>query len=241
MAEQSRVRQRLLPVLRAAAALFRKLGRPPQGGLHDMVKGLELGRRWPTLVQAHRAQKEYFTAEDLVRVGLPPEEGGPEAPARLPDTLEDVLREDATTYMPGDILVKLDRSSMAHGLELRSPFLDVQLASFCLSLPLSLKIDKDSDKVILRRAFSDEWPPSLRTRGKQGFGAPVASWLKRPSVVELKRAYLDDPKRKMFAVLSFAGTRDLVRRDDYLTWTLLVLSLWMEGRDMSLPTGGANA
>jgi asparagine synthase (glutamine-hydrolysing) len=150
--------------------------------------------------------------------------------------LDDVLRLDLQCYLPGDILVKIDRASMANGLELRAPFLDVDFATFCISLPSRLKINAEGDKLILREAYADCWPPSLQNRGKQGFGAPVEKWLRQPSVYELKRSMLDDRQRKIFDVLSFEGTRFLVEQDNQKTWTLLMLALWMENHSFSWRT-----
>ena len=83
-------------------------------------------------------------------------------PGPGPGSLDDVLREDAAVYLPGEILAKGDRASMAHGLELRAPFLDVDFASFCISLPSRLKISSDTDKLILREACSALRRRSLR-------------------------------------------------------------------------------
>jgi asparagine synthase (glutamine-hydrolysing) len=140
--------------------------------------------------------------------------------------------------MPGDILVKTDRASMAHGLELRAPFLDVEFASFCISLPSRMKITPESDKRILREAFAESWPPSVRSRRKQGFGAPVGQWLKRPSVRSLKARYLDDPGQRIFSILPFERTREAASRDDYRTWALLVLALWLDRTPCDFPAGG---
>ena len=136
--------------------------------------------------------------------------------------------------MPGDILVKIDRASMAHGLELRAPFLDVSLLSFCISLPGRLKITRDEDKIILRRCFEHLWTEQIRKRSKQGFGAPVEKWLKRERVRVLKKEYLDDQNKKIFRILSFKGTRPFVLEDSYRTWILLVLSIWAEGHDFEM-------
>src|SRR5262249_3919927 len=149
------------------------------------------------------------------------------------------LRHDLQDYMPGDILVKTDRASMAHGLELRSPLLDVDLASFCIGLPSSLKIRTSTDKLVLREAFGATWPERIRTRGKQGFGAPVKQWLAKPAVQKLKARYLEDPQQKVFEVVSFARVGQVARQDNYQTWILLNLALWMEQHDFVLEKGGS--
>jgi asparagine synthase (glutamine-hydrolysing) len=185
------------------------------------------------LLAAHRRQKQYFSDDDLAALGLAP--GAiPELDDRAVaayaggDALDAVLREDIATYLPGDILVKTDRAAMACGLELRSPFLDIDLASFCISLPSRLKINSHADKLILRQACEHLWPASVRRRGKQGFGAPVHEWLRRPELRPLKENYLNDQRRRLYSVLPFEATRPFIRRDDARTWVLLVLSLWME-------------
>ncbi len=183
-----------------------------------------------TIAEAHYKQNVYFSGHDLVQLGL--DMSLYEIPVNWKQyasgSVDDALRMDVEDYMPGDILVKIDRASMAHGLELRAPLLDVAFASFCISLPDRLKISSEGDKLILRQAFRHEWPRSIRARGKQGFGAPVREWLRLPSVVRLKRAYLDNPNHKLFEFLSFEGSRPFVARGDYHTWILLVLALWME-------------
>ena len=179
---------------------------------------------------AHHRQNLHFTDADLRRLGLDaPREEFVCPQTWLPTgTLNDAMFMDVEDYLPGDILVKTDRASMANSLELRAPFLDIDLASFCLSLPSRLKITPREDKLILRLAFSGLWPESVRRRGKQGFGAPVDKWLKLASVGALKNRYLNSPDRKIFSLISFPQSREFVARDNSRTWILLVLSLWME-------------
>jgi asparagine synthase (glutamine-hydrolysing) len=158
-------------------------------------------------------------------------------------TFDDALRSDVLTYLPGDILVKTDRASMAHGLELRAPFLDWELASFCISLPANLKITNDRDKVILRHAFEAAWTPEVRARGKQGFGAPVAHWLRRPSVRALTHDLLGNPKSRIYDIVSRTALDAAVKTDDSRTWPLLVLAVWLESSRVRLvspaPRAGA--
>ena len=144
------------------------------------------------------------------------------------NTVNDAMMMDLEDYMPGDILVKIDRASMAHGLELRAPFLDVDFASFCISLPSRLKITNKEDKIILRRAYEQLWTTEIQKRGKQGFGAPVDRWLKRKNVQLLKEHYLNNQNLKIFNILSFEKIQKLTQKDNYKTWILLVLSIWME-------------
>jgi asparagine synthase (glutamine-hydrolysing) len=144
-------------------------------------------------------------------------------------SLNTALNMDLQNYMPGDILVKTDRASMANSLELRAPFLDIDFASFCISLPENFKMQHGKSKYILRDAFQGLWTEDIINRPKQGFGAPVKQWLAIPSVIELKKEYLDDPLKKIFTdIISFENSRTMVENDNYQTWSLLVLSIWAE-------------
>jgi asparagine synthase (glutamine-hydrolysing) len=211
--------------------------------LRQIDRGITLEKRFSSPEDAHEAHQQYFTSAELAHLGFT-------APYRKRDFLssknnfsrrydvahnaicatpvDDAIRMDIEDYMPGDILVKIDRASMAHGLELRAPFLDRDFAEFCISLPSSFKISLTSDKKILRESFASLWPQSIKKRSKKGFGAPVHTWLLMPDVQKLKKTYLDDPKLKIFEIISFEKSRSYVSRNDYKTWILLVLSLWLE-------------
>ena len=141
------------------------------------------------------------------------------------DSLDDAVSFDLDCYLPGDILVKVDRAAMAHGLETRAPFLDVALAEFVLGLPSSLRFAGGELKHLLRRACSDLWTESIRNRKKQGFGGPVAGWLKRTDV-ESRFAHVLRPDGPLAALLpGLAGGRPRNRR---LQWAVLQLGLWLD-------------
>lgn len=145
------------------------------------------------------------------------------------------MRMDLGNYLPGDILVKTDRASMAHSLELRAPFLDTELATFCISLPSSLKISDKQTKILLREAYGQAWPSAVQTRRKQGFGADVSSWLKRADVIALVDYYLRDRRRVIFdGLICFDAVQDALAFSGYRVWTLLTLSIWAERRELAL-------
>jgi asparagine synthase (glutamine-hydrolysing) len=89
-----------------------------------------------------------------------------------------LLQQNFKTYLLDDLLVKMDRCSMAHGLEARSPFLDTAVVEFGASLPNRLRMKWGKGKLLLRRAMRDILPPSILARGKMGFGAPLGTWFR---------------------------------------------------------------
>lgn len=94
------------------------------------------------------------------------------------DHLSRILYTDLKTYLPGDILVKVDRMSMAHSLEVRAPILDHQVIEFAASLPAQLKYNRGEKKYILKQAFQNILPPEVMCRKKMGFSVPLAEWLR---------------------------------------------------------------
>jgi asparagine synthase (glutamine-hydrolysing) len=94
--------------------------------------------------------------------------------------LDRTLYSDIHTYLPGDLLVKADRMTMAASLEGRSPFLDHELAAWAARLPADLRVRGRTGKVLLREAFADKLPSQVFNRGKQGFGIPVSAWFRGP-------------------------------------------------------------
>jgi asparagine synthase (glutamine-hydrolysing) len=195
--------------------------------LKQLVRKLLLRGTAPkvSLLDMHDRQNTYFNQTDIKKMLGITSLSVPKP--QQPDTMDGVLRWDVADYMPGDILVKVDRASMANSLELRAPFLDVDVAEFCLSLPYSLKINHQTDKLVLRAAFADKWTESIRNRGKQGFGAPVQEWLQKPDFQQLIGDLLKNPGNKLYDYIDFDTAQPFTEKPTYQTWILLVLSLWL--------------
>ena len=114
---------------------------------------------------------------DSARLGLDELENSARRHSRLRFPLS-AMESEATSYLPEQILVKLDRASMFCGLECRAPFLDRQLFEFAAGLPLDIHFARGKGKALLRRSLPAWVPPQIRWRNKQGFTPPLASWLR---------------------------------------------------------------
>jgi len=138
------------------------------------------------------------------------------------------------TYLPEDLLVKMDRMTMAHGLEARSPFLDTALTEFAGSLPDSLKLRGLTTKVVLREAFRRLVPASILGRGKMGFGVPLGRWF-RSEMRSLVEEQLISSNSPLFEhldrhqVLRFVNEHMEGKRDHgQKLFCLVTLSLWLQ-------------
>src|SRR5262249_13550790 len=94
------------------------------------------------------------------------------------DAVDTALAVDIQTYLPDDLLVKMDIAAMAHGLEGRSPFLDHEVMEFCATLPSRLKIRGRTTKYLLKRAVRALVPAPIIDRPKQGFAVPIDRWFR---------------------------------------------------------------
>jgi asparagine synthase (glutamine-hydrolysing) len=111
------------------------------------------------------------------------------------DLLQRATRMDFNNYMPEDILVKVDRASMSNSLEVRAPFLDYRLIEFAFGrVPSRLKATPTARKIILKRLCERLLPPEFDKQRKQGFGVPMAAWLKEGPFRELFWSVLTDPQ-----------------------------------------------
>ena len=155
--------------------------------------------------------------------------------------LAQALALNYETYLPDDLLVKADRCSMAHGLELRAPFLDRDLMEYVAALPDRLKIRGRSLKYVLKESFRDLLPAEIRDRGKMGFGVPLPLWFRthwRPLVEDCLLAgdariwdWLDPSPVRAMAEAHFRHEADY----GHQLWALLTLEKWLRRGRFSMP------
>jgi asparagine synthase (glutamine-hydrolysing) len=154
--------------------------------------------------------------------------------AGLPTFTHRMMYLDTLTYLPDDILTKVDRASMAVSLEVRVPLLDHRVVEFAWSLPLSMKIMNGQSKRILRRMLYKHVPSELIERPKQGFAVPIGAWLRGPlsewanTLLDEKRLRQQDvldpgPIRRMWAE-HLSGARDWQAH----LWVVLMFEAWYD-------------
>jgi len=141
---------------------------------------------------------------------------------------------DVTTYLPGDLMTKVDIASMAHGLEVRAPFLDYRLVEFAASLPSNLKYHRGRGKQILRTAMGDLLPEAIWKRPKMGFGVPLEHWFRGRLKPLLNETILDSHARTRALFRPEAVQKLLTEHEQQRfnhsarLWALLVLELWLQ-------------
>lgn len=150
--------------------------------------------------------------------------------------LDRLLALNLETYLLDDLLVKADRMSMAHALEVRSPFLDTDLVELAIMLPPRLKVRGLSLKRVLKQAVADLLPADVLNRPKRGFGVPLDRWF-REDLEAYANAALGAAARVRTHVVGaeldrlLAEHRDGIRNHGHALWTLLTLELFLRAND----------
>jgi len=155
-----------------------------------------------------------------------------------------MMLADIMSYLPGDILTKVDRTTMATSLEARVPLLDHKLVEFAVSLPSGLKMRDGTGKWLLRQAVTDLVPPHVLQKPKKGFSLPIGRWFRgelRHRVDALCQAngrineYVDPNAVRRLASEHLSGRRD----HSGIIWRLIVLDLWfgfLEAGELAQPS-----
>lgn len=147
---------------------------------------------------------------------------------------------DILTYLPGDILFKSDRMSMANGLEVRSPFLDKDLVEYAMSIPQHFLFEKNKGKQPLRKIFENKLPPEILLRNKEGFSVPIAKWIKN----DLREMFSDkllSNDARIHSIVNNQEIKSMLEQHynnnvDFSVklWNLFCLELWAEGNNANI-------
>lgn len=207
--------------------------RPPAAGdkLHKMAQALQqnspqmlyrqLASLWPEpgqLVSANEPSSNWMAAWDVI----------------APDFTQQMMLADTVSYLPDDIMVKVDRAAMGVSLETRAPYLDHRLFELAWRLPLSMKIRDGQSKWILRRLLDRYVPSAMLDRPKQGFGVPIDTWLRGP-LRAWAEALLDEERLRREgwfnpALICQAWREHLSgkRNWQHRLWVILMFQAWQE-------------
>tara|TARA_B100001248_G_C27388890_1_gene461199 strand:+ start:944 stop:2866 length:1923 start_codon:yes stop_codon:yes gene_type:complete len=153
------------------------------------------------------------------------------------DEIEQMMIYDLLTYLPTDILTKVDRAAMAVSLETRVPFLDPNVIEFSARLPLDFKIRNGTSKWILREVLYKHVPKKLIERPKMGFAVPLAEWLRGP-LKEWAESLLDESRLRKDGFFNADFVRNKWREHlsgkrnwHYQLWNVLVFQAWLESNN----------
>jgi asparagine synthase (glutamine-hydrolysing) len=208
---------------------------PLPGALRPTLNGANLHRLAHLLGAAD--EDEFY--DQLITFDPPPVTSEPSTATTdfvppLRDAIGRLLYRDMAGYLPGDILVKLDRASMAASLEARCPFLDHRVVEFAWRLPTAVKVRRGQGKWLLRRVLRRYLPKALFERPKQGFSVPIGAWLKGP-LRDWAGDLLDESRIRREGLLDarqvescwqehLSGRRDRARE----LWAVLMVQAWLD-------------
>ena len=223
------------PLLRLASGLL-PVGAPGQA-MAGMLGAGPLERYFRLVTYQRRETLRRLLSDELVDLAR----SGPDpalfsrlaAEGDAPDYVSTLQGIDMATYLPDDILAKVDRMSMAVSLESRVPLLDHRLMEFVATIPSTLKLRNGSGKYLLQRAMAADLPAEVLKRKKMGFGVPLGAWF-RHELRDMTRDVLLGARARQRGILrpsevqALLDTHDAGRRDcSARLWSLICFELWM--------------
>jgi asparagine synthase (glutamine-hydrolysing) len=215
-----------LPRPLRAKTLLTNLALDPAAAYANTVSQCRLPLRRQLLNADVRAQLNGHDPQEIIREGYDS--------ASSDDPLGGMIAADVATILPDDFLVKVDRASMAHGLEVRPPLLDHELLELTARMPSQWKVHNGETKWVLKHAFRRELPAGLLERPKHGFEIPVDAWLRGP-LRELFEASVLSPDSQLSVLVDQTAADSVYRshcagigRHGNVLWSLLVLARWAE-------------
>ncbi len=222
-------------VARALAGVARTLPIPGGGALGRLAKwksleGKTLGEIYQAAVTTPFDQRVKLLHPELAETLRPRADAMAEAVAasKHRDSLNRLMHGDQTVYLPGDLLVKVDRMAMHHSLEARSPFLDYRIVEFAASLPARIKAPRGESKALLKKLLGRFFPASFIQRRKMGFGVPLATWF-RTSVPlqEQLRAAAESRWLNASEIARLLEEHQSGRTDhSHVLWSVLMFDAW---------------
>ena len=233
------------PLLTLASGLL-PVGAPGQAWT-GMVGAGPLERYFRMVTYQRRETLRRLLSDDLRGLAL----SGPDpavfsqiaAEGGVPDYVSTLQHIDMATYLPDDILAKVDRTSMAVSLESRVPLLDHRLMEFVATMPSGFKLRNGDGKYVLKRALAQDLPAGILTRKKMGFGVPLGDWFRRELHEMTRDVLLGSSARqrgifRMAEVETLLATHDAGRRDcSARLWALICFELWMRQWVDGTPAG----
>ena len=164
------------------------------------------------------------------------------------DLLDTLMYIDTINYLPGDILTKVDRMSMANSLEVRSPFLDYELIEYVSTIPNEFKIYNGKQKHILKQTFKDILPKEILNKPKHGFSAPISQWMLNPNLNEFvldclsetsikNRGLFDYKEVTKLTALAFQDSSSNINQTISIwtkMWNLILLEIWFRQFKISI-------
>jgi len=209
-----------------AKSLLTSLSHEPAMGFY-ITNSMMTDEMWQSLVKADLAKELAGYHPSQYTLDMYNKADGP-------DHLSKILYTDIKTYMTGDILVKVDRMSMANSLEVRAPILDYQVAEFAATLPSSQKYRDGEKKYLLKKVFKPFIPDSLLYRKKMGFSTPLDEWfrgelksLSESQIIGSQRGLCDIFER---GVINKLWEEHQTSKADHgiVLWSMLMYQMWYE-------------
>jgi asparagine synthase (glutamine-hydrolysing) len=212
------------PLLRKAKSLLTSLSLDPAMGFYVTNSQID-DRQWNRLAKDEvKAELKNYHPSKITVDTYEKSDG--------PDHLAKILYTDMKTYLPGGILVKVDRMSMANSLEVRAPLLDKEMVEFAATVPSEMKFKKGEKKHILKEAFKPMLPEGILYRKKMGFSVPLASWF-RHEIKDLAKRHIIDDAQGLKSIFNHSQIKNLWdehqnSRADHSTllWSMLMFEMW---------------
>ena len=217
-----------------AKTTFEGMARDAVEGYFHGISVLSDAMRQKLFSASFRAALDGYSALEVMR--------GHAANSPAQDPLSLVQYLDYKTYLPGDILTKVDRASMAHALEVRVPLLDHPFVEWASSLPASVKLRGGTGKYIFKKALEPHLPNDILYRAKMGFSVPLAAWFRGPLKQRLREAVLG-PTLADTGFFNMNYLRELVDQHqsgvrDYSAalWSLLMFEAFLRQQQTAVAT-----